>query len=389
MVKAQQNRISLTNKFRRDAWLEINLENLESNLKAIYESCKKPLMPVVKADAYGHGASIIAPILEAYDFVWGFGVAAIDEALALKELGIKKDILVLGVTPSWAFEAAVKNSIHITIVDIKSARELNELAAKLGLKANVHFKIDTGMNRIGLKAKEFSELLGELVSLNNLSIEYLFSHFADIADSKFSEEQLEKFKSMTEALPYKRHMASSFIARFLPESSFDMVRCGIELYGLAPLSDSQNKIDIKPLLSLFARVSYIKEVKKDETVSYSRTWKAQRDSLVATLPLGYADGLPRILSNKMKAFINGKEVKQIGTITMDQIMLDVTDLKGLKIGDCVELIGENLSLDSWAELAGTINYELATSLSLRLPKVYTRPEKRFETSANKEEVLKS
>lgn len=372
-----QTRATKTNKFRRDAWVEVNLENLEHNLKEIYSSVQSPLMPVVKADAYGHGASIISPILEAYDFVQGFGVASIDEAISLRESGIKKDILVLGITPAWAFEAAIKHNIQITLVDINSAEALNNVTKQMNSNAKVHIKIDTGMNRIGFKENEFKVFINKLKELANLKIEYIFSHFADIQDLDFCQEQLAKFTELCSGLGFKKHLASSAAARVLKDSRFDLVRCGIELYGLKAAEDDFYKkypLDIKALMSLYSRISYIKEIDKDETVSYSRTWRAEQNCKIATLPLGYADGIPRLLSNKMHAYTHGMIVKQVGLITMDQLMLDLSPVAQSKVGDLVELIGANISIDEWAKSVGTINYELATSLNLRLAKTYTRPE---------------
>lgn len=362
-----QLRTSKSQKFRRDAWVEINLENLEFNLKQIYQDVQTDLMPVVKADAYGHGASVLAPVLEAYDFVRSFGVASIDEALALREIGIKKDILVLGVTPIWAYETALKNNIQITIVDCESLSDLDEIAAKLQCNAQVQLKLDTGMNRIGFREEDFAAAIKRLDSLQNIQLEYIFSHFADIEDEKFSNEQFEKFEAMTKNLNLKRHISSSAIARTKPEARYDLVRCGIELYGL-------DNPKLKPLMSLFARINYIKDIKQGETVSYKRIWRATRDSKIATLPLGYADGIPRAMSNKMQVQCRGQKIEQVGIVTMDQLMIDVTDLPDAKLGDQVALISADLPASNWAQATDTISYEIVTRLNLRLPKIYTRPE---------------
>lgn len=360
-----QTRSTKSNKFRRDAWVEVNLENLEYNLKQIHKWVERPLMPVLKADAYGHGATMLGPILEAYDFVQGFGLASVDEAIALREAGIKKKLLVLGITPPWAFEAALKQDLELTIVDLDSAIELNSIAKQLNTKAKIHIKLDTGMNRIGIKPKNFQNLIQEIENLSNVEIEYIFSHFAEPGNRDFSNEQLQIFNEASKDLKYKKHMASSAIAKSMPETRFDMVRCGIELYGL-------ENTELKPLMSLFARISFIKEIEKGESVSYNRTWIAKQDSKIATLPLGYADGIPRILSNQMLGFCQGKEIKQVGNITMDQLMFDVSNLNGIKAGEIIELIGSNIHVDDWATKTKTISYELVTDLNLRLPKTYTR-----------------
>lgn len=360
-----QTRSSKSNKFRRDAWVEVNLENLEYNLKQIYEWVQTPLMPVLKADAYGHGATMLGPILEAYDFVQGFGLASVDEAIALREAGIKKSLLVLGITPHWAFEAALKQNIELTIVDPESAIKLNDLAKQLNTKAAIHIKLDTGMNRIGIKPKLFQKTLQSIENLENIEIKCIFSHFAEPDNQDFSKEQLKIFNEATKNLKYKKHMASSAIAKSLPESRFNMVRCGIELYGL-------ENHDLKPLMSLFARISFIKEIEKGESVSYNRTWIANKDSKIATLPLGYADGVPRLLSNQMLGFCQGQEIKQVGNITMDQLMFDISKLNGIQAGEIIELIGSNIHINDWSQKTNTISYELVTDLNLRLPKTYTR-----------------
>lgn len=360
-----QTRSTKSNKFRRDAWVEVNLENLEYNLQKIHEWVQTPLMPVLKADAYGHGATMLAPILESYDFVQGFGLASIDEAINLREAGVKKNLLVLGISPHWAFEAALKQNIDLTIVDLESAIKLNELAEQQKTKAAIHIKLDTGMNRIGIKANQFKEILAQIKQLPNLEIRYIFSHFADPNDKEFSKKQLDIFNEATKDLPYKKHMASSAIAKDMPESRFDLVRCGIELYGL----ENHN---LKPLMSLFARINFIKEIQKGESVSYNRTWIAEQDSKIATLPLGYADGVPRLLSNQMNGFCQGQEIKQAGNITMDQLMFDISNLNGIKPGEVVELIGPHIPIKDWAQKTDTISYELVTDLNLRLPKTYTR-----------------
>lgn len=359
-----QARLSKSNKFRRDAWLEINLAHLESNIKQIHGWLNKPLIPVIKADAYGHGASMIAPILEAYDFVESFAVASLDEALTLREAKVKKPIMVLGISPVWAFDAALENDIELTLVDLDSAYKLNEL----NKAAKVHIKIDTGMNRIGFKADKLSiqKQINEISELPNIEIRSIFSHFSTPNNAETTMQQLNLFNELTQGFSFPRHIASSGAGKIYPESCLDKVRVGIELYGL-------DNNDLKPLMSLYSRITFIKEIKAGEAVSYHGTWLAKKDTRIATLPLGYADGVRRPLSNKMKGFINGKEFSQVGNITMDQLMFDIGFDENIKVGDIVELIGPNIHVDAWAKNLDTISYEIVTGLNLRLPKVYTRP----------------
>lgn len=353
-----------SSRFRRDAWLEVNLSNLEFNIKALYEEFGKPLIPVLKADAYGHGADVLAELLDSYEFIYAYAVASIDEALSLREV-TKTKIMVLGITPLWALENAIAKDIDITIADLVTALEANTIALKLNKKANIHLKIDTGMNRIGFKVNEESkEQIKQISKLENINIDSAFTHLSTPEDSNFSLSQEEQFFEMMDDFNFKLHPAASIAARNCKKRDFDFVRIGIEMYGL----DNDN---LKPLLSLYSRISFVKEIKKGESVSYGRTWKSSKDTRIITLPLGYADGVHRLMSNKIKACYKDKLIAQVGTITMDQMMFDVEDLNA-KAGDLVELFGEKISIDVWAKAAETINYEIATSLNLRLPKTYTR-----------------
>lgn len=372
-----------SNRFRRDAWLEINLDHLEFNIKYLHREFDRPLIPVLKADAYGHGAQVLVSVLDTYDFIYAYGVASIDEALSLRST-TKKKIIVLGISPEWAFEHALSSDIDLTICDLKSAEIVSLLAKKLNKTANLHIKLDTGMNRIGFKLpiimhkneldfdyqesdlREYFAKIEKIFSLPNLNIVSAFTHFADPSDDKYLRFQEKLYNLMTDGLPLARHPASSKAASRLDlNTKMDFVRCGIELYGL-------ENLELKPLMSLYSRISHIKQVNQGEFVSYKRTWQAKNKTTIATLPLGYADGVPRSLSNQIKAFCKGRFIDQIGLITMDQIMFDLGDTQDIVVGDVVELIGPHCSIYDWCKQAGTISYELITSLSLRLPKSYTR-----------------
>ncbi len=392
-----QVRPQVVSKFRRDAWLEINLAALERNLERIYKSVERPLIPVLKADAYGHGAAVIVKTLDAYPYVHSYGVASADEALNLCE-HTTKPVMLLGVCPAWAYASLIEAAIEITVVDLDEAIKINQVAQELKCKARVHLKLDTGMHRIGFNvyANEATQAwshsnkavqeqssssqvsgsleylqhkwrddLSQIVALKNLEIKSIYSHFADPLNKEFSQEQLVCFEKATAGLAYPRHIASSGIATGFEAARLDMVRCGIELYG-------HEGVGLEPLMSLYARISFIKKITAGESVSYKRAWIAKQDTYIATLPLGYADGVPRALSNRMQAYVHGETKSQAGMVTMDQLMIDLGAESNAKVGDIVELIGVHIPLSDWTQKLDTISYELLTGLNLRLPKVYTR-----------------
>lgn len=360
MVQVRSKQI---NKFRRDAWLEINLQNLEFNVKALHQEFQKPLIPILKADAYGHGANVIVQTLDAYDFIHAYGVASIDEALNLRDM-TKNRIMILGISPDWAIDQAIENQIELTVVNYKSTTIINKKAQAQNSTVKIHLKIDTGMNRIGFRPEEFLTELNKIEKLGNIEIASIFTHFADTENLEFSKKQKDLFDKLTTNLKYPKHLASSKAARLFPSLDSDYIRCGIELYGL------ENK-KLKPLMSLYSRISFIKAIKTGEAVSYKRTWRTKKDTRIATLPLGYADGVPRALSNQISAYYKGQEIKQVGIITMDQTMFDIKNFN-IQEGEVLELIGQNNSVEDWAKKAGTISYEILANLSLRLPKTYVR-----------------
>lgn len=355
-----QLRPAQTSRFRRDAWLEINLENLEYNLKTIYSWFNKPLIPVLKADAYGHGAAVLVKVLDTYSYIHAYAVASVDEALSLREIS-KKKVFVLGIAPEWAIKEAVSSNIGLTVVNLDMAYKINEVAKELNTQAHIHLKLDTGMNRIGFKD---ALPITELAKLSNLTIDTLYTHFVDPANLEFTNKQAEDFQLRTQGLPYKTHIASTKASKVLDFNS-DYVRCGIELYGL-------ENLELKPLMSLYARINFIKDIKAGESVSYKRSWIADRDTRIATLPLGYADGISRALSNKIFAYSKDHKIKQVGLVTMDQIMFDIGSDNDIQVGDTIELIGPHIPVSDWAKAAGTISYEIVSSLNLRLPKIYVR-----------------
>lgn len=364
------HRTQLPTQTERDAWLEINLSALERNYKKIKDITKTDIMAVLKADAYGHGATTIAPILQSLK-VNSFGVATVDEGIALRTAGIRLPILILGATPFWTLESSYKNNLTVTIYAHEQISQIEELSKKYkneNFKMVVQLKIDTGMNRLGVDYKETKDVIHKILNCSFLQLEGIFTHLSDAKDYNFSKLQKERFDVAIETcrgISLQKHIANSYSAINYPEFRYDLVRTGIALYG-------QEFNFLEPLISLKGRITQIHKVYADEFVSYERTWKAKKDTLIATIPIGYADGVDRNLSNKITAIYKGKEIKQIGTITMDQIMFDITEVKEPQINDTITLIGDRVQISSWAEELNTITYELLCRLKMRLPRIYTR-----------------
>jgi len=372
MKNVRQSNINI----HKDAWVEINLEYLAQNIQAIKKTIPsgKKMMAIVKADAYGHGAQMLAQTMLASG-VDMFGVSSIDEGLDLRQVKIKAPILVVGAVPVWAVETATQNDIAISIFNEAHLKACEEVYNRTGIKPRVHVKIDTGMNRIGVRAEEAVEYIEEVSKAKYLSFEGIFTHLAAAEDVDFSREQINSWQDIlaqidtTDLLLHIQNTAGTF-AYDIPSN---MVRVGISLYGLYPdLPTGVNKPKLKQIMSLKGRITNIHELRAGEGVSYGHTFTAYESTKVATIPIGYADGVSRLLSNKIEAEINGERVRQIGNITMDQMMFDLGDVDA-QVGDVVTLLNEkDLSLDNWAEILGTINYELTCRLKVRLPRVYTR-----------------
>lgn len=375
------NRGTAGNK-HRDAWVEINIQNLEHNICEIKKAVNDArIMAVVKADAYGHGVFMCAQTLLACG-VEALGVASIDEGIELRENKIKAPILVLGAVPIWAFESALKNNITLSIFNeqhLEAAKQLYEKYGNEQGRTRAHIKVDTGMNRIGIpigKAKEFIE---RAKAAPYLKLEGIFTHFADCEDENILSSQIEKFKKLIESIDTKGlaiHCSNSGASLINSGLHFDMLRIGIILYGLTPFcTHNENLPDLKQVMGLKGRITNIHKIKKDEGVSYGHKYIAKKDVYIATIPIGYADGVARSLSGKIVGHLNGKEVRQIGAITMDQMMFEVEgegENGSTKTGDIITLLGDGLSIDSWARELQTINYELTCRLKVRLPRIYVR-----------------
>lgn len=338
------------------------------------------MLAVVKADAYGHGAVMVAPTMLASG-IDILGVASIDEGMSLRDSNINCDILVLGAVPVWSFESAVQNDITISIFSEEHILAAKQAFERTGKKVKAHIKIDTGMNRIGVCAEEAIEFIKRVQQSYFIDLKGIFSHLACAEDENETQKQLNKWNEIISQIDTSGlvlHVLNTAGIMSYPDSQFDMVRAGIGLYGLMPdlsggvngQQETVNRI-FTPILSLKGRITRIHTMPKGEGISYGHTFVADKDIKVATVPIGYADGVPRALSNKIYGIINDKKIKSIGNITMDQMMFDITDVEAQE-GDVITLLGDDLSIDHWAKIVGTINYELTCRLKVRLPRVYTR-----------------
>lgn len=367
----------------RDAWVEINLANLEHNVLAIKDFLKKncakepDIFAVIKADGYGHGSLMCAPILSACGVKY-FGVASIDEGIELREHKITKPILVLGASPLWAMENAIKYDIAVSIFNDEHIEMANQLYERLNKKLKVHIKLDTGMNRIGINKTEAKNFIEKVINSDSLDLKGIFTHFADVENESLFKKQINEFQQIVE--PYKDsnikiHCLNSPGMFSYPKYSYDMVRMGIIMWGLTPYAKTNcNMPKVKPVMGLKARITNIHTLKENDGISYGHTYIAKKDIKVATIPIGYADGIARNLSGKVTAVLNGKEIKQIGRITMDQIMFDVDNVD-CSVGDVITLLGEENkidTIDTWAKKLDTINYEITCRLKMRLPRIYVR-----------------
>ena len=374
MKNVRQTNINI----HRDSWVEINLENVAHNIKQIKNLMPKgkKLLAVVKADAYGHGSAMLAPVLLASGADM-LGVASIDEGVDLRQAKINSDILVLGAVPVWAVETACDNDLIISVFSQEHLLACRQVYERTGKKPRVHIKLDTGMNRIGVSHNKALKFISDVKNAEYLRFEGIFTHLANSEIREKTQIQIDRWNDIisqidTNGLTLHILNTAGIIAYDVPNSN--MSRAGIALYGLYPdLPEGADASDLrlKPVLSLKARIVNIHDMKAGEGVSYGHTFIAKDTTKIATVPLGYADGVPRSLSNKIFGVLNDNEVKQIGNITMDQMMFDITGVDA-DLGDVITLLDENHSIDDWAKILSTINYELTCRLKVRLPRVYTR-----------------
>ena len=333
------------------------------------------MLGIVKADAYGHGSQMIAQTMLASG-VDMFGVSSVDEGLDLRNVKIKAPILVVGAIPTWAVESAVRNDIAFSIFNDEHLDACKDVYERTGIKPKVHVKLDTGMNRIGVRAEDGVYYIDKVRNEKYLSFEGVFTHLAAAEEPEETKKQIERWNSVIDHIDTTSlliHIQNT-AATFAYDIKSNMVRVGISLYGLYPdLPPKYNyKPKLKQIMVLKGRITNIHEVKAGEGVSYAHTFVADKPTKVATIPIGYADGVSRGLSNKIYGMINGKKIKQIGNITMDQMMFDLSDIEA-SVGDVITLLDDKgLPLDKWAEILHTINYELTCRLKVRLPRVYVR-----------------
>ncbi len=368
-------------------YLRIDLDRICSNVQEIIKKVGNDtkVMPVVKADAYGHGAIEVTKALSEIG-AYGFAVATVGEALALRRAGITKPILILDFVFPNQFETIIRNDIMLTVFQYGIAKSLNETAKMMGTTAHIHLKIDTGMGRIGyIPNDESVEEIRKIATLSNIEIDGIFTHFAcaDMADKTSMNTQLKRFEDFTqklEALDIKipiKHVCNSAAITDMNSGFLNMVRSGIITYGLYPSDEvNQNSLDIKPAMELHSVVINVKTIQKGDTVSYGSTYVAEKPTVVATIPVGYADGYPRQLSNRGSVLIHGKRAKIVGRVCMDQFMVDVTDIDDVLIGDNVTLVGKDgddfISCEEIGEISGRFNYEFLCCITRRVPRVYIR-----------------
>lgn len=369
----------------RRTWAEIDLDNLAHNYSVIQQRVGQQtrLLGVVKADSYGHGSVHIAKKLEELGASY-LAVSNVEEAEELRKGGIKLPILILGYTPADQSDKLVSLDITQAAVNLDIARQYSEAAAKTGKKMKVHIKLDTGMGRLGFQCddKHFDGSLRDilaLLELPNLDVEGVFTHFA-VSDedgpdeAAFTKTQHERFVHMIDTVEAKsgfrfrlKHCCNAGGITYYPEWAHDMVRCGIILYGVGDLAE---KLGMKPVMRLKTTVSVIRELDEGTPISYGRTYYTDGPKRIAVIPIGYADGLHRALSNSLVVRTPYGNARQVGRICMDMCMIDVTGLDGLKPGDEIEVFGENMLCETAAKLCGTIGYELLCAVSRRVPRIY-------------------
>ena len=371
-------------------WAEVSLDNLEHNYRAIKnhipEGCR--FLGVMKADAYVHGAVPLSHALCELGAEY-LAVSNLEEAIQLRRGGVRAPMLILGYTPASFADTMVFMDITQEVHSLEYAKELDTALAGTNYILNVHLKLDTGMTRIGFFAYDHERTLPELLEvcgLPHLHVEGVFTHFC-VADSKapedeaFTRTQYARFTAMLDALaahgirPELRHCASSGATILYPELALDMVRPGIATYGHAPSEDAEGILDLRPLMTVRTTVAQLREIPAGTSISYGRTYTAERDMRVAVLPIGYADGLLRGLSGKVSFRIRGKMARSVGRICMDMCMVDVSEIPGIRVGDEAALFGYDtdgtlLPCERIAQQAGTISYEILCGISKRIPRIY-------------------
>nr|WP_297707343.1 alanine racemase [uncultured Butyrivibrio sp.] len=365
--------------------------NLESMRKNIPDGTK--MMAVIKTDAYGHGAVRIAKMLEEIDYIWGYATATAEEAFELRDAGAKKPILILGYTFPYAYERMLLEGIRPAVFRLDMAKELSEIGTRLMEEGRlselpqIHIAVDTGMSRIGITPDELGvDFVQEVMYMKGIHVEGIFTHFAradekDLTNVKEREKVFASFLSAIAERTGRRipicHCANSASIIAVPESSMDMVRAGVTMYGMWPSEEvPRDIIDLKPTMELISHIVMIKDVPAGTPVSYGGTFVTDKETKIATIPVGYGDGYPRSLSGKGYVLINGHHANILGRVCMDQFMVDVTDVPYVREGDEVVLMGkdkttgEKITAEFLGELSGRFNYELTCDINKRVPRVF-------------------
>lgn len=364
----------------------INLDNAVKNMEN-FKSIISPdtqIMAVIKADGYGHGAVKLAHKLENIPYVFGFAVATAEEAFELREAGVNKPILILGYTFKADYSELIAKDIRMAIFTDEMLEDISQTAKSLGKKALVHVKLDTGMSRIGIQADDDGfEFVKKVSQCEYVTLEGMFTHLARAdeidktkanAQIKLYEDFVERLNGANITIPIK-HVSNSASIIELQHANMNMVRAGITLYGLWPSDEvSKEVIPLYPVMKLVSHISFVKKLGKGREISYGGTHVVKEDTIVATIPCGYADGIPRGLSNKGYVLIHGKRAKILGRVCMDQFMVDVTDIEDVKVCDEVVIIGQQgdevITAEEVGDISGRFNYELVCDISKRVPRVY-------------------
>lgn len=386
------------------AYIETDIDNVLYNMDAMHSVLKPGTMmtAVLKADGYGHGAIPIAKALEERKYIWGYAAATPEEAFMMRKCGIKKNILILGTSFPYSYRQLAKEEIRPAVYTGEMIEGMAEAAKAENTVMNIHIKVDTGMSRIGLSPDDAGlSIIDKALHTEGIKVEGIFTHFAkaDEADKCDVNSRIKIFKDFTDRIYNELgvripiiHCSNSASIIDLPDANMDMVRAGITLYGLWPSDDvRRDVINLRPVMSFYSSVAYIKTIHEGTQISYGGTFTADHDMKIATIPVGYADGYPRSLSNKGWVLIHGKRAKILGRICMDQFMVDVTDIPETKKMDKVTLVGKDhdevITMELMGDLSGRFNYELACDFGKRVPRVFTRAGKPFAVQENVDEAF--
>lgn len=355
-----------------------NFKNMRSNLKD-----ETRMIAVIKTNGYGHGAVEIAHLTESYDYLWGFAVATTEEAMQLRNAGITKPILILGFVFPADYDTIVREDIRPAVFKVSMAEQLNAAASKAGVHAKIHLAVDTGMSRIGFAVnRDAAAEAAKIAAMKNLQIEGTFTHFAraDEKDKSFAHQQFDRYMEFLQMLkemgvdPGMRHVCNSAGIMELPKFQLDAVRAGITIYGIYPSEEvDRSKLPLRSVMSLVSHIAYIKTISEGVPVSYGGTFVSVRPTRIATIPVGYGDGYPRLLSQKGSVLIRGKRAPIVGRVCMDQFMVDVTDIDAEEF-DQVTLLGtdgdDEITVDELGQLCGRFPYEFTCEINDRVPRVY-------------------